>query len=115
MNLSQLQSIRAQALTRRWFLRDCGVGLGAIAAGSLLAADSTNPLAPRQPHYPAKAKRVIYIFQAGAPSHLELFDNKPELTKRDDEMATLRAQLQAQGAALADMQAKAAVNVARKG
>ncbi len=86
MNHSQLQSIRAQALTRRWFLRDCGVGLGAIAAGSLLAADSTNPLAPRQPHFPAKAKRVIYIFQAGAPSHLELFDNKPELTKRDGQL-----------------------------
>ena len=86
MNLSQLQSAHAQSLTRRWFLRDCGVGLGAIAAGSLLAADSSNPLAPRQPHYPGKAKRVIYIFQAGAPSHLELFDNKPELTKRDGQL-----------------------------
>jgi len=94
MNLSQLQAARAQSLSRRWFLRDCGVGLGAIAAGSLLssdrspirAADSTNPLAPRQPHFPAKAKRVIYIFQAGAPSHLELFDNKPELTKRDGQL-----------------------------
>ena len=49
-----------------------------------LAAE--NPLAPRQPHFPAKAKRVIYLFQAGAPSHLELFDNKPELTKRDGQL-----------------------------
>jgi len=86
MNQQQLQAARAQALSRRWFLRDCGLGLGAIAAGSLLVADSTNPLAPRQPHYPGKAKRVIYIFQAGAPSHLELFDNKPELTKRDGQL-----------------------------
>ena len=94
MNLQQLQAAHAQAVSRRWFLRDCGVGLGAIAAGSLLtndlsramAAESTNPLAPRQPHFPAKAKRVIYIFQAGAPSHLELFDYKPELAKRDGQL-----------------------------
>ena len=58
MNLQQLQAAHAQAVSRRWFLRDCGVGLGAIAAGSLLtndlsramAAESTNPLAPRQPN-----------------------------------------------------------------
>ncbi len=79
-------------LARRWFLRECGVGLGAMALGQLLggasrAADaarsSSNPLAPRQPHFPAKAKRVIYLFMAGAPSHLELFDNKPQLAKFD--------------------------------
>jgi hypothetical protein len=93
MNLQALLNARAHSLRRRWFLRDCGVGLGAIAAGSLLAADAVkadtsppNPLAPRQPHYPAKAKRVIYLFQAGAPSHLEMFDNKPELTKRDGQL-----------------------------
>ena len=45
-----------------------------------------NPLAPKKPHFPAKAKRVIYLFQAGAPSHLELFDNKPELTKRNGQL-----------------------------
>ena len=45
-----------------------------------------NPLAPRPPHFPARRKRVIYMFQAGAPSHLELFDNKPELTKRDGQL-----------------------------
>jgi hypothetical protein len=75
--------------TRRWFFKDCGVSLGAIALGSLLGehlthADGpgvTNPLTPKKPHYAAKAKRVIYLFQAGAPSHLELFDNKPELAK----------------------------------
>jgi hypothetical protein len=80
------------SLARRWFLRECGVGLGAMALGQLLgkpiqAADSaqslTNPLAPRQSHFPGKAKRVIFLFMAGAPSHLELFDNKPELAKFD--------------------------------
>lgn len=93
MNLQALLNARAHSLRRRWFLRDCGLGLGAIAAGSLLAADAVkadtsppNPLAPRQSHYPAKAKRVIYLFQAGAPSHLEMFDNKPELTKRDGQL-----------------------------
>ena len=73
--------------SRRWFLRECGVGLGAMALGGLLgrdaAAASPDPLAPRWPHFPAKAKRVIYLFMAGAPSHLELFDNKPQLSKFD--------------------------------
>src|SRR5688572_5774426 len=94
MNLTQqLQTASAQYLSRRWFLRDCGVGLAGIAASSLLAAEEIakkpavdNPLAPRSPHFLGKAKRVIYIFQAGAPSHLELFDNKPELTKRDGQL-----------------------------
>ena len=79
----------APLLTRRWFLRDCTLGLGAIAVNSLLSREASaapNPLAPRQPHYPAKAKRVIYMFQAGAPSHLELFDFKPELQKRNGEL-----------------------------
>ena len=74
-------------ITRRWFFQQCGVGLGAIALGALFrengwAANATlNPLAPRQPHFTAKAKRVIYLFMAGAPSHLELFDYKPALEK----------------------------------
>jgi len=75
-------------ITRRWFFQQCGVGLGAIALGSLFRESGwasplalANPLAPRQPHFPAKAKRVIFLFMAGAPSHLELFDYKPELAK----------------------------------
>jgi hypothetical protein len=83
-------------LARRWFLKECGLGLGSIALASLLderslAAinpqsatrnpQSLNPLAPKQPHFPGKAKRVIYLFQAGAPSQLDLFDYKPELVK----------------------------------
>ena len=77
-------------LTRRWFFRECGVGLGGIALASLLGGGKSsgaamplavNPLAPRQPHFTPKAKRVIYIFMAGAPSQLELFDYKPTLQK----------------------------------
>ena len=69
--------------SRRWFLRDCGVGLGAMALHPLLARGSENPLAPKGPHFPAKAKNVIFLFMAGAPSHLELFDYKPQLAKFD--------------------------------
>src|SRR5712664_4104275 len=75
-------------ITRRWFFQQCGVGLGSIALGSLFRQSGwatpvalANPLAPKQPHFPAKAKRVIFLFMAGAPSHLELFDYKPELAK----------------------------------
>jgi hypothetical protein len=50
------------------------------------ASAASDPLAPHQPHYAAKAKRVIYMFQAGAPSHLELFDYKPELVKRSGQL-----------------------------
>ena len=66
MNMTQqLQQARAQCISRRWFLRDCGVGLAGIAAGSLLAAE--NPLAPRQPHFPAKAKqRRVGIDERGS-------------------------------------------------
>src|SRR5690349_6433986 len=87
----QLDSVRQQ-ITRRWFFKDCGIGLATAALASLLAnnradaASSTNPLAARQPHFAPKAKRVLYLFMAGAPSHLELFDNKPELAKWDGKL-----------------------------
>src|SRR5438046_7530110 len=71
-----------QQIARRWFLQQCGVGLGAMALGQLLAA-SENPLAPKKPPYAPKAKSVIFLFMAGAPSHLELFDYKPQLAKFD--------------------------------
>ncbi|MBM4074074.1 MAG: DUF1501 domain-containing protein [Planctomycetes bacterium] len=82
----------SQYLSRRWFLRDCGIGLAGIAANSLAARESiakptaSNPLAVKEPHYAPKAKRVIYMFNAGAPSHLELYDHKPELTKRNGQL-----------------------------
>jgi hypothetical protein len=89
MNLSRdLRAESARLLTRRWFLRDCGVGLAGIAAHSLIAREGgqPHPLAPKAPHFTPRAKRVIYMFQAGAPSHLELFDPKPELAKRDGQL-----------------------------
>jgi hypothetical protein len=79
-------------VSRRWFIEQCGVGLGAMAFGHLLQSPgfaaapqdaSLNPLAPKKPHYEAKAKSVIFLFMAGAPSHLELFDFKPQLAKFD--------------------------------
>lgn len=81
-----------QQRTRRHFFRDCGVGLGAIALAELLARDrargsphtpSPNPLAPKKPMLPAKAKSVIYLHMAGSPSQLDLFDYKPQLVKHN--------------------------------
>jgi hypothetical protein len=73
-------------LTRRTFLRDSSVGLGSLALASLLTGDAVgapgDPLAPKQPHFPGKAKRVIYLHLSGAPPHLDLWDYKPELVKR---------------------------------
>src|SRR5215207_2134381 len=84
MNAAAAESAR-QHLTRRWFFGECGVGLGTVALGQLLSRDAqaspTSSMLPRVAHFAPKAKRVIYLFQAGAPSHLELFDNKPELAK----------------------------------
>src|SRR6266849_8807631 len=68
-------------ITRRWFLDQCGIGLGAIALRTLSAA--TDPLTPRAPHFPPKIKNVIFLFMAGGPSHLKLFDNQPQLAKFD--------------------------------
>src|SRR5689334_19376134 len=91
-------------ITRRQFFDTCGVGVGKIALASLLVGGSRafagpatsqaanapatapamrNPLMVKAPHFPAKAKRVIYIFQVGAPSQLDLFDSKPMLVKHD--------------------------------
>ena len=85
--------LHARLLQRRWFLRDCGIGMAGLALHSMMAGDlraaeeaKTHPLAPKLPHFQGKAKRVIYLFQAGAPSHLEMFDPKPELTKRDGQL-----------------------------
>ncbi len=81
------------SLARRWFLKDCAVGLGAAALAELAGGGSAqaapaavDPLAAKPPHFGGKAKNVIYLFMAGAPSHLELFDNKPELAKWDGKL-----------------------------
>src|SRR5262245_10203457 len=78
-------------VTRRHFFREGGVGVGKIALASLLtdafsrhaaaAPAVANPLAPKAPHFAPKAKRVIHLFMAGAPSQLDLFDYKPTLAK----------------------------------
>jgi Protein of unknown function (DUF1501) len=75
--------------TRRHFFSRCGIGVGTMALGSLLtrqtvgdlAADARNPLAPKQPHFPARATNIIFLFMAGGPSQLEMFDYKPKLTE----------------------------------
>lgn len=89
-SVSAPSSAVARALCRRWFLQECGIGLAGIALNCLAAREASagtkNPLAPRPPHFPAKAERVIYMFQAGAPSQLELFDHKPDLAKHDGEL-----------------------------
>ena len=68
-------------LTRRHFYRDCGYGVGKVALAALLAGPGRRAAAaPRAPHHPPRAKAVIHLFMAGAPSQLELFDPKPRLT-----------------------------------
>jgi hypothetical protein len=80
-----------QLRTRRHFLSQSSAGLGAIALGTLMAGEAsadrtpTNPLALQPSHFPAKAKRVIYLHMTGSPPNLDMFDYKPELKKRDDQ------------------------------
>src|SRR5260370_5281421 len=69
-------------MTRRELLCKAGCGFGAVALSSLLEAATTNPLAPKAPPLPAKAKSVIYLFMHGGASHVDTFDPKPELTRR---------------------------------
>jgi Protein of unknown function (DUF1501) len=83
--MKQMQELLLQ--TRRHFFHDCAIGLGSLALSSLLGDSNanafettfTNPLAPKKPHYPAKAKNIIYLFMAGGPSQVDLFDYKPKL------------------------------------
>jgi hypothetical protein len=79
-------------VTRRHFFQECGIGVGKIALAGLLTnafasrpsaalGTAADPLAPRRPHFAPKAKRVIHLFMAGAPSQLDLFDYKPQLAQ----------------------------------
>jgi hypothetical protein len=85
-----------RAVTRRHFFRQAGFGIGAAALTNLLnrhvlaeqtttpsAADAVNPLAPKSPHFAPKAKSIIYLFMAGAPSQVDLLDYKPKLQQYD--------------------------------
>lgn len=68
--------------TRRGFFRQCTAGLGTLALANLLQAEGqTGPMSPKAPHFTPKAKNVIFLFQAGAPSQIDLFDPKPVLQK----------------------------------
>lgn len=85
-----LQSDIERIISRRSFLRRSATGLGAIALGTLLsksvaAAEHKTKGALRTLHFAPKAKRIIYLFQSGAPSHLDLFDNKPKLKEMTGE------------------------------
>jgi hypothetical protein len=82
-----------QNATRRHFFGDCAMGLGSVALASLLsdapapgAASSADPLAPQSTHFKPRAKNVIYLFMAGGPSQLELFDHKPKLNELNGEL-----------------------------
>ena len=66
-------------LTRRYFFGRAAAGLGTAALASLLQADESSGAMPGIPHFPPTAKRVIYLFQSGAPSQMDLFDYKPRL------------------------------------
>jgi hypothetical protein len=87
--MTSLDSLRTT--TRRRFLQQCSTGMGAMALASLLngrlfGAEPTAPSGaarPPGPHFAPKAKNLIYLFQSGGPSQLDLFDYKPELIKRD--------------------------------
>ena len=79
-----------QSLTRRHFFGRCAMGLGGIALASLLSdkqllgaapGASANPMAPKPPHFKPRARNIIYLFMAGGPSQLELFDYKPKLVE----------------------------------
>lgn len=86
----ELQLQNLSALTRRHFLGKCALGLGSVGLASLLkndlfAAPVDGPMAPKRPHFTPRAKRVIYLHMAGAPSQLDLFDYKPKLVELNGE------------------------------
>src|SRR5829696_7962583 len=88
--------------TRREFLWETGAGFGALGLTGLLARDAAasdppkvttkfvNPMAPKKPMYPAKAKAVIFIFCYGGPSQVDTFDHKPELYGLDGKTITVK-------------------------
>ena len=74
--------------TRRQMLRTIGAGFGALGLAGTLAQEAladANPLSPKSPHFPPRAKRVIFLFMNGGPSHVDTFDPKPDLAKHHGE------------------------------
>ena len=91
MNVHEFSAERARLLRRRWFLNECGVGLGGMALHTLIGSETVrgaarNPFAQSPTHFTPRARRVVYLFHAGAPSHLEMFDPKPLLTRHDGQL-----------------------------
>jgi len=93
-NRTALEKEFLHTVTRRHFLSRCALGVGSIALGALGQEGTSkaaapmpfaNPLAPKQPMSPARAKNIIYLFMAGGPSQLELFDFKPRLVELNGE------------------------------
>src|SRR5215831_13056763 len=88
-----IRRIEDHFLTRRELLRRGGMGFGLLGLAGVLAAEGTlsppaqaasadvNPLAPKKPHFAAKARRVVHLFMNGGPSHVDTFDPKPLLDK----------------------------------
>src|ERR1700738_2000525 len=83
--------------TRREFLWEAGAGFTGLALAGLLAKDATaaesqlgNPLAPKKPHFDAKAKSVIFLFMYGGPSQVDTFDYKPKLYPLDGRTVPVR-------------------------
>ncbi len=68
-------------ISRRAWLRETACGFGALGLASLLSAEDNDPLSPRKPHFAPRAKRVIFLFMSGGPSHVDLFDPKPLLDR----------------------------------
>ncbi len=85
MDLNSLitKAPRSTQLSRRAMLRAAGCGFGFMGLGSLLAQADTDPLAPKAPAFPARAKRVIFLFMHGGPSSIDTFDPKPYLIAND--------------------------------
>ena len=91
--------------TRRGVLRSMiggsmllpGIVSQMLASETASAANATDPLSPKEPHFPAKAKRVIFIFSNGGVSHMDTFDHKPELFKADGKQTGVGGGLSAQG------------------
>ena len=73
-----------RAITRRHFFAQTGIGIGTVALTSLLNEKLFSAAQLGATHFPAKAKNVIYLFMAGAPSQLDLFDEKPKLKELND-------------------------------
>ena len=90
--MNEIEQSLIQTAARRQFFQTVGMGMGAAALTSLLRRDAgaveapVNPMLPKRSHFPAKAKNVIYIHLVGAPSHLDLYDFKPDLQKRNGQL-----------------------------